>query len=622
MVTSRAATKKRALTRRRLTHAMVLAVAGSVAALLLIIIQPFYTFNLWFSDQFLESETPTANIVIVGIDDDSLDAYGKWSQWPRSLHAQAVDNLSEAGATTIGFDVIFADSSPDDAPFADAIKRAGNVVLAGAGTGVPLSDQGIKFADFLLPAPALQQAAGAVGHVDVIPDPDGKVRRISLIVGGPDGVTYPALSVAVLQSLFHQPLPPAYPRNNGTVNLLARDIPVDENYSMRLNYAVNRGDIPYISYGDVVKGNFDPATVKNKIVLIGMTATGDIDTFAVPNSRIRIPGVILHAAAIDTILRTSYLTETGTGVTLLTMTLLILICALALPLFGTWYWTDILKGFGLVIGSLVFYLIAVSLIAGRGYILNVLYPALILAVLSAGNTIYIAMREQKDKGFVKDLFGRYVSPDVSKQIVNLATEGKLKLGGEDRVVTVLFADIRNFTQMSEGLRAEEVVQMLNYCLPVVIDAIVRNNGMVNKFAGDNIMGVWNAPKTVSDHARLAVKAAWEAQQAIARLGSGSSGCGCIQFGIGINTGSAIAGNIGAAGRAEYTVIGDTVNLASRICNIAPGGQVMVGPETYRLIKDLVDIEEMGVQTFKGKSKSVPVYRIKGWLSGGSADRPT
>jgi adenylate cyclase len=603
----------RRIWRRRLIHASVLVGTGLLFTLVISLVQPFYTFNLWFADQFLAVETPTSNIVIAGIDDNSLNVFGKWSQWPRSLHSQAITNLVNAGASVVGYDVIFADSSPDDEGLAATIKQAGKVVLAGAGTGVPTYDHGLAtFSTILLPTTLLLQASSNVGHVDIIPDPDGKVRQIPLIIEGPNGSKYQALSLAVLSTLFHQAPTGNYPIVNDKLNLLSRDIPVDSEYFMRLNFAVDNGDIPVISYTDIVNNSFDPSLVKNKIILVGMTATGDVDTFAVPDSSIRVPGVLLHAAAMDTILRMSFLEQTGLPLTVAIMIALTLVCALILPVFGTWYWTDILKGVGLVIGLLFSYVVICSLVASHGAILNVLYPALTLVILSGTNTTFIALREQTDKSFVKGLFGRYVSPDVSKQIVSMASEGTLKLGGEERQVSVLFADIRGFTQMSEGLEPEAVVQMLNRFLPVVIDAVVRNGGMVNKFAGDNIMGVWNAPRSESDHARLAVNAALEAQQKVSQVDSVDSKCGFVQFGIGINTGTAIAGNIGATGRAEYTVIGDTVNLASRICSIAPGGQVLIGQDTYSLLKDSVQVEDLGLQNFKGKAKPVDVYRVLGW----------
>jgi adenylate cyclase len=354
--------------------------------------------------------------------------------------------------------------------------------------------------------------------------------------------------------------------------------------------------------------------VKNKIVLIGMTATGDADQFSIPNSSVRIPGVYIHAATIDTILRTQFLTEVPLKTTILIMLLLILLCAVLLPAFGTWHWTDILKGTCLIIALLLVYLVICSLLAGHGYIMNILYPSLILMGIFIANIIFMVIQEQTDKRFVKELFGRYVSPQISKEIVSMANEGGLKLGGEEREVTVLFADIRNFTTISEKMTPDGVVKMLNSCLPILIDAIVQNGGLVNKFAGDNLMGVWNAPQSQAEHPKLAVKAALEGQQKMAELCRNNPELSNVQFGIGINTGKALAGNVGSLGRAEYTVIGDEVNLASRICSVTPGGDVYIGPETYNQTKQYFSVEALEPQIFKGKTKPIIIYKILGWLS--------
>jgi len=220
--------------------------------------------------------------------------------------------------------------------------------------------------------------------------------------------------------------------------------------------------------------------------------------------------------------------------------------------------------------------------------------------------------EQSDKRFVKELFGKYVSPQVAEEILSLADTGKLELGGEQRAVTVLFADIRHFTQMSEQMSPEATVNMLNTYLSVIIDRVLQNGGTVNKFAGDNIMAIWNAPQFQSEHARLAVKAAGEAQQKIVELQHSDPSLPQVQFGIGINTGEALAGNVGSSGRAEYTVIGDAVNLASRICSATPGDEVWIGPETYHQAKDYLEVEELEPQTFKGKTERVVTYRVIGW----------
>jgi adenylate cyclase len=219
--------------------------------------------------------------------------------------------------------------------------------------------------------------------------------------------------------------------------------------------------------------------------------------------------------------------------------------------------------------------------------------------------------EQSDKRFVNNLFGRYVSPQVAKEILSMADADRLSLGGEQREVTVLFADIRGFTQISEQMTPSALVDMLNTYLSVIADKVLQSGGMVNKFIGDNIMAVWNAPQVLTNHAFIAVQAAWEAQQELARLQQNDLSLPRVQFGMGINTGEALAGNVGSLGRAEYTIIGDAVNLASRICGVTRGGEIWIGPETYHQAKDFLEVEELEPQTFKGKAEPVVVYRVTG-----------
>jgi adenylate cyclase len=581
--------------------------------LVALLVQPFHSINLWLSDQLFTSQPPSSNIVIAGIDDDTLETYGLWANWPRSLHAQAIDNLSQAGAKIIGFDVIFADNSPDDEMLATAMTKAGNVVLAAVGTQLISQGGGeITYNNFLLPVASLEQASSSIGHANVIPDGDGTVRRLALIVKSSSGQVYPSLTLAVLYRLFSMPLPQEYLIRDGTINLVARDVPVDTSYCLRINFAADNNKRPYVSYGDVISGNFDTSLVKNKIVLIGMTATGEPDTWAIPTSASKIPGVFIHAAAMDTILTARFLTGPNTTITLLIMLLLVGITAFALPRCGTRQWTDIAKGAGITGGLFVAYLVVGFFAFDRGYILDLLYPLLLLPVVYVGNVIYMVVIEQSDKRFVKELLGRYVSPQIAKEIVSRADTGELRLGGEQREVSVLFADIRGFTTISEQLSPEAIVKMLNTYLSVVADAVVQHDGIVNKFAGDNIMAVWNAPQSQPEHALLAVKAAWEAQQKLAELQQRDTQPIPVQFGIGINTGIALAGNVGSAGRTEYTVIGDSVNTASRICSNTPGGEVRIGAETYNQTKDYIETEELEPQQVKGKAAPIMVYRVISW----------
>jgi len=591
--------------RKHLYHTLILLGVGCLFTLLVVLVYPFYSINLFLSDQLFTPEVASPNIVIVGIDDATLKTYGKWSEWQRELHAQAVENLSEAEARVIGFDILFTDTSAGDSVLAQAIETAGNVVLPVVGVEPLTSNKPeITFGRFLLPTEPLKQACISLGHANIVTDGDGVVRRVPLLVGDSSGRTYPALALAALHTLFLKSLPQEYTVQNNRLHLLDRDIPVDASSGLRINFTSVDDSYTTLSYGDVITGNFDPSVVKHKVVLVGMTATGELDTWMTPISASKMPGVWIHANAIDTILRQRFLVDTGWGTNLMVMLLLVIITGLALPRLK-------LKWGGVLVSALfVGYLLAVFLAFDNGYVMTVLYPLMLLPLVYVTNVLCVVIAEQSDRQFIKDLFGRYVSPQVATEIIGLADVGKLELGGEERTVSVFFADIRGFTEICEQMLPSDIVKMLNNYLPIIVKRILDNEGMVNKFAGDNVMAVWNAPKFQQEHARLAVKAAWETQQEIMKRQQDDPSLPRIQFGIGINTGEALAGNVGSLGRAEYTVIGDAVNMASRICSATPGGEVWIGPETYNLVRDYVKVAELEPQSFKGKAEPVAVYRVE------------
>jgi adenylate cyclase len=592
---------------RLLRHSGILVGVGFAFIVLVGLVQPFSHFNRWLSDQLFVSQSVTPNVVLASIDDDTLKAYGRWEEWPRSLHAGAIGNLSQAGAMVIGFDVLFADTSADDAVLAQAIGRAKNVILAVAGTeSLPPAGSVITYNQFLLPTIQLMQAAANVGHANIIPDNDGVVRRLPLIVQDSTGQTHTALSLVMLYNLFGKRLPDEYAVQGNRVHVLDRDIPVDNLSSMRINFVSDEQGFISLSYADVISGNFDPSLVKGKMVLIGMTATGGTDAWATPISPSKVPGVWIHACAIDTILGQKFLIEVSGTSTISIILFLVAILALVLPRL------ELRWGGFLAAGLFIGYVFASFIAFDTGYILDMLYPLAILPLMYVTNVLCVVSAEQSDKRLIRDLFGRYVSPQVATEILNMAESGRLELGGERREVTVFFADARGFTQMSEQALPESVVETLNKYLSAIVARVLTNDGMVNKFAGDNIMAVWNAPQHQKEHALLAVKTAWEAQQAIAELQEQDTALQQMQFGIGINTGEVIAGNVGSSGRSEYTVIGDAVNLASRICSAAPGGEVWIGEDTYQAVKDCVVVQELKSQTFKGKAEPISVYRIVGF----------
>ncbi|MFC2059183.1 CHASE2 domain-containing protein [Chloroflexota bacterium] len=592
---------------KRLYYTSILIFAGTIFAILILLVQPFFSLNKWISDQLFTSETPSQNIVIVGIDDDTLQVYGRWADWSRNLHGQAIDNLSEARAKVIGVDIIFADSSTDDQLLTVAIENSGNVILPTVGTDPLPAKDIVTYNQFLSPIEPLEQACKSIGHANLLLDTDGTVRRLPLVVKDSEDQSYPAFILAILHAHFNMSLPEEYLLQDGALHLLARNIPVDASYSLLINFAANTESFSYISYGDVISGNFDPSMVSNKIVLIGMTATGEVDRWATPTSLGKMPGVFIHAVAMDTILRQQFLMEANINITMMIILLLVIVIALALPRMS-------LRLGGLVtIVLFAGYLLASFIAFDRGYIIHILYPLLIIPLMYMTSVLCRVVIEQRDKQFVKNLFGRYVSPQVSREILSLADAGRLELGGEQRETTVLFADIRNFTSISEQLSPEALVNMLNTYLSVIIDKVLENGGMVNKFAGDSIMAVWNAPQPQSEHARLAVKTAVESQQRIAELQKDEHSLQLVQFGIGINTGEVLAGNVGSLGRVEYTIIGDTVNLAARICSATPGDEIYIGAETCRQVLDYIQVEQLEPQSFKGKAEQVIVYRVIGWL---------
>ncbi len=376
MVTGTSSKSKRSWQQTKLLHTLVLLGVGCTFILLLMLVQPFYSINLWLADQLFVSEPPSPNIVIAGIDDDTLETYGTWASWPRSLHVQAIDNLSNAGAKVIGFDVLFADRASDDEALAVAMKSAGNIVLPLVGSEYqPSSDPRITYAHILSPVSPLDKASISMGHANISPDPDGTVRRLPLVITDRNGQAYPSFSLAVLHALFRESPPQEYSRQNGVLYLLDRDIPVDANYRFRINFASEDQSRPYISYGDVISGDFDPRAVENKIVLIGMTATGTPDKWVVPISADKTSGVFVHATTIDNILRHQFLTEVGISTNLIIMLLLVGITGFALPRLE-------LRWGGVITGTLFAgYLVVSFFIFENGYILNILYPLLLLPII-------------------------------------------------------------------------------------------------------------------------------------------------------------------------------------------------------------------------------------------------
>ncbi|MBI4304615.1 MAG: adenylate/guanylate cyclase domain-containing protein [Chloroflexi bacterium] len=555
---------------------------------------------------------PEETIVIVAIDDRSLDELGHLSQWPRSHYSQVLDKISESEARVVVFDVLFSESAPGDEELAHSIRNAGNVVLPAIQTtqnygsvtarGVPESNGLIR------PVGTLLAEASATGLANVAPDDDGIVRRL-LAVSNDGDSPVPALALVAAAKYLRRPAAIEAPVENNRLLLAGRQIPLSNDNKMIINYIDgSKGDgvvnFRTLSFVDVIGGNVGPELFKDKIVFIGATASGLGDIFWTPAGW-SMNGVEVHASAVQTILKGNFLKQVIPAVTILSILLLTLVCGLAVLRLGTvWSLTS-------TIVLCAFYFLIAFFLFDAGIMLDMFYPPLAMAATFAGVNLYNVNYERSEKKEITRTFGRYVSPVVADRVLESMARGDLKLGGNQQEVTVLFADVRGFTAISEAVAAERLVKALNTYFSAIIKAILEHGGMVNKFGGDSIMAVWNVPIECKAHAISAIMAAVNAQSAIKKLHIGDENLPEMQFGIGINTGKAIAGNIGTEARLEYSVIGDAVNVANRLAGSAPGGAVWIGAETFEQARNHITVKSLEPLTVKGKREPLEAYEVLG-----------
>jgi adenylate cyclase len=547
-------------------------------------------------------------IVIAAIDNKSLTQLGRFSSWPRSYHSELVDILTQSGARTIVFDILFSEPSPDDDIFAASIEQAGNVVLPVVSSskvaGTASTDEFDSSGRFIRPIKQFEESALATGHANIIPDDDGIVRRLPLFTLG-DSSYEPALALTTVAQYLRRPQIMESPITNNTLTLAGRTIPLNNNNSMLINYQSNRlssHDFLTISYVDILDGSVAPSIFQDKIVMIGVTAIGFGDIFWTPTGQIK-SGVELHASALHTILSGNFLTPASRYLTEISILLLAILCGLAVIRWRV-LWATLS-----VLFLIVIYVLTAFCFFDRGIIIDMLYPPLAIAGVFVGTNLYTITSERHEKGEMVKIFGRYVSPSVATKILHAVDEGSLELGGEESTVSVLFADIRNFTRLSETIDSQKLVNVINQYLSVVIQAVIRHDGMINKFGGDSIMAIWNVPINCPDHALAAARAAVEAQRLIKELSEILVDLPKIEFGIGVNTGNAVAGNMGSIDRLEYSVIGDSVNVAARLADMADGGTVWIGADTFALIREHVTVKPLTPLLLKGKQAYYQAYEI-------------
>jgi adenylate cyclase len=556
--------------------------------------------DLLYRGQVTNDLTETANkIVIVGVDDSSLAELGRFSSWPRSFHTKLVNTLSENKARVIVFDILFSETSPDDEELANAIEKARNVILPYAGTTHPNQTEQ---EEIIGPLKLFEESAIATGHAYMIPDDDGVVRRLPLLI--PHGDQNEAsLALTTVAKYLRRPQIYDSPPDDTSVIMAGRQIPLQA-YGMLINYTNNHSSSGFetVSYSDVLKGVVAPGIFEDKIVIIGITALGFGDMYWTPMGQ-ALSGVEIHAQAINTILSGHFLRPASNSVMYASIMFFALICWLVTLRFRV-VWSALSAIFLVAIYCLVaFYLF------DQGLLLNVFYPPLSIVAVFLGVSLNNVTSERIEKREITRTFGRYVSPSVVTKILNTVNEDSLKLGGEEYPVTILFADVRNFTGFCEKNSTRVVVSTLNRYLSVIIEAISQYDGMVNKFGGDSVMAVWNAPIDCREHALSAARAAVKAQQEIIVLRSKAPHLPKMEFGIGVNSGKVIVGNMGSLDRLEYSVIGDTVNTTARLAAAAPGGKIWIGPKTYEYVKHQFVTIPLEPLALKGKGELFCAYEV-------------
>jgi len=504
------------------------------------------------SDLLYTEQKPLDEIILIAIDDKSINEMGRWP-WSREVFANALENIKDA--SVIGFDVSFFEKSEHDKELADALSELNNVILVAE--CIEFSEEKCK--NWLTPIFDIEYAAANI-YVD-----NGIARSVPSQIDETKG-----LSLAISEFYL-----------NSDLSL------------KKENHVYFHKSYKKIPFADVLKEGFDKEEIKDKIVLIGATAKDLHDEKETPMGV--LPGVEIHANAVQSILTNKFLSYQKTFSVILSMLFLSVITALLL------YWLRIT--FSAICSALliIIYLVFAIYSFDKGIIMNLLYPAssVILTYFAILGVYYTT--EAKEKKWLSSVFGKYVSSQVAKEIMEKGADA-LKLKGHKKTVTILFADIRGFTAMSEKLPPEKVVSFLNKYLSKMTNIIFQHGGTLDKYVGDEIMATYNVPLDQKDHALAAVKTAMQMQKTIKKMGK-------LHYGIGINTGKAIVGNIGSEKRLDYTVIGDSVNLASRLCSACPKDYIFISESTYSLVKDKIKTKPAGKIKVKGKAKPIAVYEV-------------
>ncbi len=564
--------------------------------------------NYAYDNLFAESNENVSDIIIVAIDDASIEQVGRFP-WDRDVYAQLVDNLVEGDVAAIGFDLIFSETQgEEDEVFRDAISKTDGVTLAinaDLAGEVKKEDKTLVANYFYYPNETLLEANPNLGFINSLMDKDNVVRHALTHIYDSSEGNY--------KNSFNYELYSIYANKNNII-----PVQVEKSYFSRpyIYYAGEAGTIETVSFSQVLNKEIPPAYFENKIVLVGMEASGGEDIYYTPVGPMY--GVEIHANFINNLILDNFkqnlFAENIVYVTEevyfdFSKFLIVLLVSLIYILVALKTKSSKHKSIITVVSILGYILLHQSLFK-IGYIIPLIYPITIALLLYIEDLAISFYRAQKEKRKITNIFNKYMSKEIVAKIVNDGEES-IKLGGDKKDITVMFIDIRGFTPISESLEPELVVDILNEYLTMATEQIIKHNGVLDKYIGDGIMALFNVPYTMEEPEFSCIKAAVEIKKNSRELYEnlynkyGKS----VEFGIGINCGNAIVGNIGSEKRMDYTAIGDTVNTAARLESNAQRGQILISEELYSRIKDKVKVNVVGDLKLKGKETPILTYEV-------------
>ncbi len=591
----------------KLILAVSLAFGGSFLIFAVFYWQILNWVDLEMTDRLFLRESVSDEIVIVSIDNHSIQELGVWP-WPRNFHGDLIKKLEEAGARAIGYDVTFSEKGIGDEDFLKTIAPYKNLVFPFEGAISLKVEQFPSFRETLLPIPEIRENY-ITGHSLFIADMDGTVRRAPLLIKSEEELSASfALKILETAGRIKIQEPEKFSQE---IIFDGRAYPLDKFGLARIFFFGPANTFKKYSFVDVLRSEKSLEQFRDKIVLVGSEAADLHDEYFVPSSEGRpVSGVEIHANVVESVLKNKTLHEVNNP----RIIFLIFLAIAVVAAFSVSY-LKLRFALPLFLPYLIIYLIIAAIFFSEGKILPIFYPLLVFILVYGLGVIlrYFLIREEKRK--LKKYFSLYVAKDVVNEI--LAHPEKVKLGGETKNLTILFSDIRGFTSVSEKMDAQGLVGLLNKYLTAMADIILENHGVVDKFIGDAIMAFWGAPLPHKNHAIAAVRTALLMSRKLKEKNEEWKKLNYpeIKIGIGLNTGEAVVGNIGSDDRFDYTVIGDNVNLASRLESLTKfyGVGIIISGSTAEAVRDKFVLRQIDRVAVKGKMQGVKIYEVLGFI---------